>query len=118
MDVRALQRRFDVRGGCACLWRRGIPQFEIEHLDGRIEVGADDAAELILGLYESVFGLNDADTTGSDLRFRAIDVQWRKCAKGESSFLVVVGALGGIERFFLDSEVFAGAHDVPIFLYG
>jgi len=38
-----------------------VNQFEVENADCRIQVGANDLAELIFGLFESVFRLDYAN---------------------------------------------------------
>ena len=57
----ASECRSNVRVGQVTEGLGVVNQFEVENTDSRIQVGANDLAELIFGLFESVFRLDYAN---------------------------------------------------------
>src|SRR6266700_803145 len=114
----ASERCSDIRAQEIAERLRLIGKFNIEDSDGGIEIGANDLTELILGLFERVFRLNDTHAAGGDLRLRAVDIEWRKRTEAERFFIVVIALLGFFKGLALDRERFAGQHDAPITAHG
>src|SRR6266700_1461569 len=114
----ASERCSDIRAQEIAERLRLIGKFKIEDADGGIEIGANDLTELVLGLFEPVFRLNDAHAAGGDLRLRAVDIERWKGTEAERFFIVVIALLGFFQGLALDRERFACKDNAPITPHG
>ncbi len=91
-----------------------VNKFEVADTGSRIQVGADDLAKLIFGLFERVFRPDNPDAARSDLGFRAVNIEWRESAEAQRLLIMVVAPLCFFEGLALHNEGFAGKDDTPI----